>query len=197
MRGHRDDAKHCLVESKNPGNLHAFLALLAKCGKNATFNQHLDFPPANATYRSKTRQNELVKICGSLIKERILNEVKVSKFFVILADEAADVSNVEQMAMVLRFIDSNSHIGEEFLAFFPCVNGLSGASIAKTIEDWILSMDLDMQYCRGQCYDGAGNMAGKCSGAAIQQTYQQAKYVHFCSHVLNLCVASTYDLPET
>ena len=122
----------------------------------------------------------------------------MSKFFVILVDEAADVSNVELMVMVLRFVDSNSHIREEFLGFVPCVNGLSGASIAKTIEDWILSIGLDMQYCRGQCYDGAGNMARKCSGAAIriQQTYQQAKYVHCCSHVLHLCVASTYDLPE-
>eukprot|EP00795_Rhopilema_esculentum_P016928 gene16928-biopygen6032 len=115
LRGHRDDAKHCLVESNNP-------------------------------------------------------------------DEAADISNVEQMAMVLRFVDSNSHIREEFLGFVPCVNGLSGASIAKTIEDGILSMGLDMQYCRGQGYDGAGNMAGKCSGAAIriQQTYQKAKLIDVC-----------------
>ena len=50
-----------------------------------------------------------------------------------------------------------------------------------------------MKYCRGQCYDGAGNMAGKTKGAAarIMQQNSLALYTHRASHKLNLCVASS------
>ena len=53
-----------------------------------------------------------------------------------------------------------------------------------------------MEDCRGQGYDGAGNMAGKFSGVAarILQSYEKAVYVHCGSHILNLCVASSYQI---
>ena len=54
-----------------------------------------------------------------------------------------------------------------------------------------------MENCCGQGYDGAGNMAGKCNGAAtrIQQEHPKALYAHCKSHLLNLCVASSCTLP--
>lgn len=60
----------------------------------------------------------------------------------------------------------------------------------------MMKLDLDMTFCRGQDYDGAGNMAGKCSGAAvrIQQQFPKANYVHCGSHLLNLCVASACNI---
>ena len=44
--------------------------------------------------------------------------------------------------------------------------------------------------CRGQGYNGAGNMAGQLSGAAagIQAVQNMAIYVHCNSHILNLYV---------
>ena len=40
-----------------------------------------------------------------------------------------------------------------------------------------------MNLCGGQCYDGAGNMSGRMSGAAtcIQRMFKNAAYVHFNS----------------
>ena len=35
--------------------------------------------------------------------------------------------------------------------------------LASLIEATCHSLGLDMNLCRGQGYDGAGNMAGKCS----------------------------------
>ena len=58
----------------------------------------------NATYRSKRVQNELISILGSQILKTIVNQVKVSgHFFSIIADEAQDCSNSEQLAMVVRY----------------------------------------------------------------------------------------------
>ena len=60
----------------------------------------------------------------------------------------------------------------------------------------IRSLDLDIQNCRGQGYDGAGNMAGKCQGTAarIQREYPFALYVHCASRRLNLCIVKSCEI---
>ncbi len=119
-----------------------------------------------------------------MIREALIEEVKESKFFAILADEDADISNIEQMEVVVRFVDKKSVIREQFLGFVSCSNGLSGEAISERIFDAMNTFGLDVRNCCGQEYDGAGDMAGRCSGAAvrIQNSYPKAKYVH--------CVAS-------
>ena len=54
-----------------------------------------------------------------------------------------------------------------------------------------------MDDCRGQCYDGAGNMSGRLNGASsgIRAEHDKAIYVHCMNHRLNLCVADTCQLP--
>ena len=54
---------------------------------------------------------------------------------------------------------------------------------------------MDIQDCRGQCYDGAGNMAGKYKGLAvrIQKINDMALYTHCAFHKLNLCVAASCE----
>ena len=40
-----------------------------------------------------------------------------SKFFSVLADEAQDCSNKEQMPVIIRFVDKDKEIREEFFRF--------------------------------------------------------------------------------
>ena len=49
-----------------------------------------------------------------------------------------------------------------------------------------------MDFCKGQCYDGAGNMSGPCNGAAaiVRREYPKAIYTHCMAHRLNLSVVS-------
>ena len=128
-----------------------------------------------------------------MITEKIVDEIKRAKFFSILADEAADVSNLEQLALVLRFVNQPAKIREAFLGFFHCNEGLAGKDIANKLTSGIKDLGLQLSFCCGQGYDGAGNMAGKCIGAStlILKEYPKAAYVHCKSHVLNLCVASS------
>ena len=53
-------------------------------------------------------------------------------------------------------------------------------------------LSLDPQFLRGQAYDGAGNMAGRCHGAAalVQKDFPKATYFHCAAHALNLCVVA-------
>ena len=188
LRGHRDDAKYYLSDDVNPGNFIEILKYGVICA-DQSLEEYFKSTPKNVTYKSKTTQND---ICGQLITNKITDEIREAKFFSVLADEAADCANVEQLSLVVRFVDSKHQIREEFLGFVPCKNGLSGEAIANTIQDFLRDRGLSIDDCRGQGYDGAGNMAGRLSGAAarIQAVQDKAIYVHCNSHILNLCVAS-------
>ena len=63
-----------------------------------------------------------------------MNEIKKNRVFSVLADEATDVSNQEQMSLVIRFINTEMKIKEEFVAILNCKNGTSGEALSKMIE---------------------------------------------------------------
>ena len=79
-------------------------------------------------------------------------------YFSILADEVTDVSNREQLSLVIRFVDSGGNIHEEFLGFHN-LQRITGEAIASSIPDTLPQWNLDIKNnCRGQGYDGASNM---------------------------------------
>ena len=132
----------------------------------------------NARYDSKTIQNELIEYCGAEVLNDLSDEIKDSRFFSIIADEAVDCSNLEQMPIILRFIDNSLNICEEFVQFVECDSGTSGEEIAKKLISTINKIGLDITNARGQGYDGAGNMSGKVKGASsrIKELNQKCIY---------------------
>ena len=46
------------------------------------------------------------------------------------------------------------------MGFYLCKEGLTGEAIKNLILKTVADLGLSMNDCRGQCYDGAGNMAG-------------------------------------
>ena len=105
LRGHRDDSAFLENEANNPGNLQALFSFLSKYGNNKVFDDFLANAPKTATSRSKTTQNQIISFCGDFIRDTLAKEIRDAKFFSVLADEAADISNIEQIALVLRFVD--------------------------------------------------------------------------------------------
>ena len=73
-----------------------------------------------------------------------MTEVRKAKYLSILADEVADVSNTEQFSLVLRFVDENNEIKEEFVDFFPCMDGTSSQALA----DMCIAKACDLQVVR-------------------------------------------------
>lgn len=108
----------------------------------------------------------MIDTVGKHIVTKIVAEVSESKMFSVMEDEAADVSNQENLSLVTRFVDSSQNIREEFVGFRECGEDTSGVSIKNLIIASISDMGLSMDSCRGQAYDGAGNMAGKYVGAS-------------------------------
>ena len=87
-----------------------------------------------------------------------------------MADEAQDISNQEQMALVIRFVDKEKKIREEFIGFIRCDKGVR---------------------------DEAGALAGSKKGVAarISKLYPWIIFVHSFSHVLNLSVMRIITVP--
>ena len=190
FRGHRDDSKY--YDKENSGNFQALIYFRIDSG-DTVLKEHFDTTPKNATYRSKTIQNEIISCAAEVMNNKIIAEIKKSKFFSILSDEVTDCSNKEQMPLVIRYVDCSNIIQVRFIKFIHCNEGVSGEALKDKIIDCLLNeLNLDVENCRGQCYDGAGNMAGKYSGVAacILNLNPLALFTHCASHRLNLCIAA-------
>ena len=79
FRGHRDDSKYLSDPNNNPGNFQALLGLLQD--QSPEVRSLFDDAPRNATYHSKTIQNQIIDVIGDMIADRIIKEVKNAQFF--------------------------------------------------------------------------------------------------------------------
>ena len=78
--GHRGDGKHIADKSINSANFQALLEFRVDSG-NEVLRQHFETAPKNATYRSKSIQNEIIASCGKLIQGKLIAEIMKAKFF--------------------------------------------------------------------------------------------------------------------
>ena len=78
LRGHIDDAAN--VDDGDPCNFQALLAHRIQAG-DAVLQDHFINAPRNATYRSKTIQNDLIGCCREILTKKISDEVRKAKFF--------------------------------------------------------------------------------------------------------------------
>lgn len=194
LKGHRDDSKYSEDTTINPGNFQALLNFRIDSG-DLILKNHFETTPKNATYKSKTIQNEMINSLGKFIREKIVEEVKEAKLFSLIADEASNCSNKEQLALVLRFVDKTGDVHEEFIQFIHC-ESTTGEHITLKLKEALGNLNLDLADICGQAYDGAGNMAGSKSGVStrILQENPKALYFHCASHKLNLAIASCCEI---
>lgn len=198
-RGHRDSGPISLEPPiANDGNFRSLLRFRMSAGDDA-LKKHLQAPSLNKLYTSPQIQNELIEICGSIILEKIVSKVNEAKSFTILADETTDISGVEQFSLCARYVEMSNEraiLREDFLRFVP-VKNVTGEGLSNTLITSCKDLELNLEYLRGQGYDGAGAMSGKFQGCAARVTaiYPQALYVHCASHSLNLAVGDVCLIP--
>ena len=92
----------------NPGDFLSLLklAVVRDC---PVLKEHFSSCSKNTTYSSKTIQNQLVDICAKQVVGKCIAEINDSSMFSIVEDAAVDISNVEQMPIVIRYVEfSNS-----------------------------------------------------------------------------------------
>ena len=130
LRGHRDDSSHLDESSGNSGNFQALLNFRVEAGDKVLAN-HFANGPRNTIYCSKTIQNEIIEVLGTYIQDKIVAEINEAGAFSLLADEASDSSNKEQLPLILRLVDKERNVREEFVGFYECENGVTSQVIAE------------------------------------------------------------------
>ena len=98
-------------------------------------------------------------MCQTQPVQKCTTKIKDGDLFSILADEVVDISHVEQMPIVIRYVDINNNksIKQHCLCMAECTEGASRYGVSRTILSIVKDkLNLDMKSCKGQSYDGAG-----------------------------------------
>ena len=110
---------------------------------------------------------------------KIADAIKDARYYSLMADEVTDSSNREQVAICLRWIDEKFNAHEGFIGLHK-VESIQANALVAVLKDILLRLNLSLANCRGQCYDGAANMAGIRTGVATQisECKQRAIFTH-------------------
>ncbi len=166
---------------------------------DANLKEHLSKGKAREKYTSHRIQNDMIDLQASQITNTILHKVHKAKWFSLMADESPDISVLEQVALILRYLEDTPQgvrVREDFLRF-ACTGSTTGEALTALIIEKVNKWGLHMKYLVGQGYDGAGNMRGPCKGvqARISALHPDAVYVHCRNHSLNLALVHSCSVP--
>ncbi|XP_069616009.1 zinc finger MYM-type protein 1-like [Ranitomeya imitator] len=140
----------------------------------------------HAHYLGKTIQNEMIQLLSNGIQEKILDDVKTAKYFSVVLNCTSDVSHVEQMTIIVRFVstseDKKFEIKEHFLGFIP-VSDTTGGGLTAAVLNKFEEMSLSVDNLRGShSLNLVVNDAAKCCfGATTFLLLVQNLYVFFSS----------------
>lgn len=176
------------------GNFSMLIDLIATY--SPCLSDHLVKAARNARYLSPKIQNDFISINGDLIRQRVVEECNRSLFWSVMADEATDVSTVEQVSICVRYVSVKNEqleVCEEFVGF-TSVPRTTADVLTTAIDTFLKKSGLDLSKLIGKGFDGASNMSGHVSGVStrLQQLYPKAKYYTHCrNHALNLVIVAS------
>ncbi|XP_073312162.1 uncharacterized protein [Primulina huaijiensis] len=187
FRGHDE-----CPSSNNRGNFIEMINFIGKMNKSIG-DIVLEKAPKNAKYTLPDIQKDVLNIISNQVRAKIRKEIGDAKFC-ILVDEARDASNKEQMAIVLRFVDTEGFLRERFFTIVH-VTDTTATTLKKEISDALGRYDLHIHNMRGQGYDGASNMRGSWNGlqALFLKDCSCAYYVHCFAHRLQLALTAAAE----
>lgn len=183
FRGH-DESK----ESENKGNYRELLEYT--CKQNSVVAKAFKFAPLNNQLVSPKIQRDITECFAKVILRSIIEEIG-HDVFSLLVDESRDVSDKEQMATVLRYVDQCGLVKEKFVGVVH-VEETTAIYLKSCVDALLAELGLSIKQIRGQGYDGASNMAGEFNGlqAKIMRENNSAYYVHCFAHKLQLVVVA-------
>lgn len=83
-------------------NFRALLRFCEDSGDNI-LEEHLNNGPKNLLYSSPGIPNEIISICGDIIKSKII-QVNATECFTVLADKTTDIGRIEQIFVCVIMI---------------------------------------------------------------------------------------------
>ena len=131
LRGHRDDST--MLNKSHEGNFKSLLDFRVDAG-DIHLKEHLETCARNASYISKTTQNQLLECIKEYVQDVIVNEIcsqEIGAKYSIQADEVTDISNSEQLGLVLQYLKDGKPI-ERLIEYIEC-SSITGAALCEDI----------------------------------------------------------------
>ena len=174
------------------------LAVRGKTDSASNFSQLLtlrgDDVPELQSWLARTKyrwmshdiQNEMLSILANDVLDRILKEVRTAQWYSIMVDETTDCSRKEQMVLCFRICDEELKVHELFVCFCE-LEHQDAETLFSTVKQVLNNSNININHCRGQCFDGAANVSGHLN-VKIRTVEHRAIYVHCAAHCMNLVV---------
>ena len=78
-------------------------------------------------------------------RRRVIGNIKDRQYFPIVADEATDISKVEQMSITIRTCTKDYQIQEHVIGIRECKEGVSAKALFDMIKDTMTRCMLDKE----------------------------------------------------
>ncbi|GBN66677.1 Zinc finger MYM-type protein 1 [Araneus ventricosus] len=184
FRGHREN-----VDSKRRGNFFSCIQYLSEF--DSFLKNHLErydnAGSGNVSYLSHSVCDEFIALMANEVKQHLIAEVKEAMYYSIIVDSTPDITHIDQLTFILRFVDEKGDIKERFFGFIP-IESHDSAYRENVVLENLRNYSIELKNCRGQTYDNASNMSGRYTGlqARLKEHCKTATYVPCASHTLNL-----------
>ena len=148
--------------------------------------QHINSHPLNAQYTSRFSATMLIEAIDTWLERKLLQSLKSSPCFAILADECQDISSQEELSICFQWL-VNGCPEEHYLTTLH-VKSTNARAITAAITSYMNENHLECAKLVGQGYDGAATFSGSKSGVQKRMRVHagHALYIHCSCHRLQL-----------
>lgn len=187
------------IGSTSNGNYLGVLELIAEY--DPLLRSHLENygnkGKGSISYLSANIAKEFLHVLAEEVRTVIKSAIHRSKYYALIVDSTPDVSHVDQLTIVLRYVDEKGFVHERFLAFLSNT-GHKGQEMETAVIDFLTKNDFTIINCRGQSYDNASNMSGTYKGlqARIKEICGEAVYIPCGGHTLNLRIVHAVETSD-
>ena len=172
--------------SPQNGNFLGLLELLAKFDDFLAdhIRQFGNSSKGVPSYFSSTICNEFVQLMPKEVTTKIANEVKKVQYFSAIVDSTPDVTHVDQLTFIIRYVQDDGAIVKRFLKFIDSNEQHDAESITNHILRTLTEYDINLDNCRGQSYNNASNLSGRYTGVQARlKAFNPSIHYIPCLHI--------------
>jgi hypothetical protein len=150
----------------------------------------VDMPNYHLSQKSSTN---IIESIGSLIKNRLIQEIQDANHIGILLDESTDVSNKSILLLYVRFYSKKQkEVRECFLRLFELEKG-NAQYIYEMVKEYLIEIKI-FNKIKFLCTDGAPTMASTQDGLAgkLKKDIKFLNSFKCIAHQQNLALKHTY-----
>ena len=119
-----------------------------------------------------------------------MKEIKSSGAFAAMADTTPDVSHLDHISLVIRYVNTEFEIQERLVKISE-IKGKRGDAFTLKVIPMLKDLQIPVSMVRFQCYDTTASMSGAYNGAQAKFSEHLERHVPSITcmgHKANLCV---------